>query len=425
MTVPNSLPLARELYIAQLAVQRAALATKRLLPDIAPSPKPSTIDPVSVATPTPLRRYLHPATWPLASKITNEPIPGHLLRRQSLAKHDKSPVTVADLAAQALLISALHAAFPSDLIIGEEDASALRNDPELASRVWELVCSTRLEDAESEALLARPGSLDDMLAVIDLGAGMVSDEMFASGEEGMKGRRFWCMDPIDGTSAYMQGGQYAISLALIQDGREVLGVLGCPNVKKEECAGEKGWRVEERNIDREGLGVMLSAVKGQGAVMRPIGKGVLEPAVRVDRGRGTKVDLREIHFVDSSNSPATLTEKVRELAEMTGATYPAGTELYASHMRYAAMVLGGREFVQLRWPKKPVATWSIWDHAGSQLIYTESGAGKVTDLAGNPIDFTAGKKLSKSWGLITADESIHGEIVKLVAEMMKKAGISQ
>ena len=136
-----------------------------------------------------------------------------------------------------------------------------------------------------------------------------------------------------------------------------------------------------------------------------------------ERGRGKAVELRDVHFVDSSRSPATLTEKVKALAGVIGAAYPAPTELYSSHMRYAAMVLGGRECVQLRWPKPGKGPWSIWDHAGSQLIYAESGAGKVTDLDGNPIDFTTGNKLSRSWGVITADESIHGKILELVREM--------
>jgi 3'(2'), 5'-bisphosphate nucleotidase len=222
------------------------------------------------------------------------------------------------------------------------------------------------------------------------------------------------MDPMDGTSAFLQGGQYAVSLALLEDGKEVLGVLGCPNLMP-----GVGGRVQERVCDRDGMGVMLAAVKGQGASWRPMGRGGLLPATRIDRGRGNApVELRDVHFVDSSNSPATLTGKVRELAEITGALYPAPTELYSSHMRYAAMALGGREFVQLRWPKPGKGPWSIWDHAGSQLIYAESGAGKVTDLAGNPINFTTGEKLSKSWGLITADETIHGKILALVTGML-------
>ncbi|KAK4238608.1 hypothetical protein C8A03DRAFT_14936 [Achaetomium macrosporum] len=400
----HSPPFAHELLIAQLAVQRAALVTKRVLATLnrnLPGPAP-----LQRSNTVPISRFLHPESSSPTSPTAPPPHPG-LERRLSFAKSDTSPVTVADFAAQALLIAAVHHAFPSDLIVGEEDADALRSDPDLVAQVWELVSTTRLEDAESEARLGRPGSPEEMLQLIALGGGDAGDK------EAMGGRRFWCMDPIDGTSAFLKGGQYAISLALLEGGRELLGVLGCPNLMP-----AMRRKVQERVVDEHGMGLMLAAVKGQGATWRPMGSGALREATRVDRGMGKPFDLRDIHFVDSSRSPATLTEKVRDLAAITGAVYPAQTELYSSHMRYAAMALGGREFVQLRWPKPGKGPWSIWDHAGSQLIYTESGAGKVTDLAGKPIDFTTGKKLSKSWGLITADESIHGKVLALVDGML-------
>ncbi|KAG7285063.1 hypothetical protein NEMBOFW57_009683 [Staphylotrichum longicolle] len=411
MTVntPTHLPYAHELLIAQLAVQRAALVTKRVAATI-PQQPPSHADPTNPSSSSsysaPISQFFHttpetgyftapdnnpsPSTSPTTttSPITtctspiafspptltpastnlsilsdlSEPDPApapcsgkpDLPRRFSLAKPDKTPVTVADLAAQALLVAALHAAFPRDAILGEEDASALRADPLLARRVWELVDGTRLDDDGCEALLARPGDVDEMMRVIEGGG---------------------------------RGGGM-----------------------------DEWWCAEEKVHDAAGEGLMLSAVRGQGAVVRPLGTGTLREGRRVERGRG-KVELRDVHFVDSQNSPATLTEKVRELAGRIGAAYPGGTQMYSSHMRYAAMVLGGREYVQLRWPKPTKGPWSIWDHAGSQLIYTESGAGKVTDLAGNPVDFTTGNKLSKSWGVITADESIHGKILELVNEM--------
>ena len=45
---------------------------------------------------------------------------------ESLDKKDKSPVTVADFASQALICRALHAQFEADPIIGEEAAADLR-----------------------------------------------------------------------------------------------------------------------------------------------------------------------------------------------------------------------------------------------------------------------------------------------------------
>ncbi|XP_039017018.1 PAP-specific phosphatase HAL2-like [Hibiscus syriacus] len=45
----------------------------------------------------------------------------------------------------------------------------------------------------------------------------------------------WVLDPVDGTLGFVRGDQYAVALALIEDGKVVLGVLGCPNypMKKE------------------------------------------------------------------------------------------------------------------------------------------------------------------------------------------------
>lgn len=45
---------------------------------------------------------------------------------------------------------------------------------------------------------------------------------------GPKGK-YWVLDPVDGTLGFVRGDQYAIALALIEDGQVILGVLGCPN----------------------------------------------------------------------------------------------------------------------------------------------------------------------------------------------------
>jgi 3'(2'), 5'-bisphosphate nucleotidase len=38
------------------------------------------------------------------------------------------------------------------------------------------------------------------------------------------------LDPIDGTLGFVRGDQYAIALAMVENGEVVLGVLGCPNL---------------------------------------------------------------------------------------------------------------------------------------------------------------------------------------------------
>ncbi|KAK4141909.1 uncharacterized protein C8A04DRAFT_13687 [Dichotomopilus funicola] len=490
-------PYARELLVAQLAVQRAAVATKRVLatinatsvqPNNIPAP-PALSTETSTATeatasgpPTPTReggqnigQYLHPSSSPLSpisdpfadinpfptssstsrkqapnSGVTNTNT-NNPIRRLSLAKPDLSPVTIADLAAQALLIAAVHDAFPNDLILGEEDAAALREDPDLAAGVWGVIQDALdyLDDVAAtnprrggigaeEIELARPRDVADMIRLIELGGSTEQEAITATttatqtitAAAGLAaGRRVWCLDPIDGTSAYMQGGQYAISLALLEHGREVVGVLGCPNWAYEADTEPGAWRVVENEVDRDGMGLVMAAVQGQGAWVRPmwVEKG-LKVGRKVDRRHGVSFqtttttvtqDLSNLHFVDSQKSPATLSQKVQAFADRVGAEYP-GTNLYSSHMRYAAMVLGGREFVQIRWPKPSKGPWSTWDHAGSQLIYVESGAGRVTDLDGKAIDFRAGSTMSRNWGLITADEEVYEEVLRIVNEMRKE-----
>ena len=48
-------------------------------------------------------------------------------------------ITIADFAIQALLACTIKAAFPEDTVVGEENASQLRNDLYLLEHVYELL----------------------------------------------------------------------------------------------------------------------------------------------------------------------------------------------------------------------------------------------------------------------------------------------
>ncbi|KAM7204220.1 hypothetical protein V8F20_003633 [Naviculisporaceae sp. PSN 640] len=409
----------RERRIAERAVHRASILTKRAV-------------------------TLTPSYW-ASSPVS--PCPLRKLSNGEISKSDASPVTAADFAAQALLISAIHGAFPNDSFIGEEDADSLRQDPLLAIQVFDFVrqyANVKFYPADGQGVypddeeeLYTPSSIEEMFHIIDLGG---------RGKGGRTGR-FWALDPIDGTATFVKGQQYAVSLALIEDGREVVGVLGCPNLK----LPEDGRPVEETNIDEDGVGLLLSAVKGQGAWIRGMGwEGSKlripqriqdlgrKPGQRIHGAEDTPVKLSELHFIDSSLSTATLSHKVREIATACGVlpspdaptTGAASfTELYSSHVRYIALILGGRNAIQVRFPRhsntspanRKKASMCIWDHAGAQLIYTESrgGKGKVTDLYGKEIDFGTGRRLSENWGILTCDESVHSKILEMVGGMLE------
>ena len=59
-------------------------------------------------------------------------------------------------------------------------------------------------------------------------------------DPGGPGRRWWTLDPVDGTKGFLRNEQYAVALALIEDGEVVLAVIGCPNLPLTGEPGEPG-----------------------------------------------------------------------------------------------------------------------------------------------------------------------------------------
>lgn len=83
--------------------------------------------------------------------------------------------------------------------------------------------------------------------------------------------RFWVLDPVDGTLGFVRGDQYAIALALIEDGEPVLGVLGCPNypMNKEWLSYQNGYhrilsRLTPASTSSWDKGCVIYARKGSG-----------------------------------------------------------------------------------------------------------------------------------------------------------------
>jgi len=61
----------------------------------------------------------------------------------ALTKEDRSPVTVADFASQALVGKLLEEAFPTDTLVGEEDSTVLRQpEGEIYLRASHSFCLT-------------------------------------------------------------------------------------------------------------------------------------------------------------------------------------------------------------------------------------------------------------------------------------------
>jgi 3'(2'), 5'-bisphosphate nucleotidase len=323
------------------------------------------------------------------------------------SKDDRSPVTVGDFGAQALVIAALRHAFPGDAIVAEEEASALRADSELREKVWERVREARLEDGAAEAELggAVEGA-EEMLAAIDGG-----------GSEGGARGRVWALDPIDGTLGFLRGGQYAVALALVVDGDVKVGVLGCPNLPPLPPRGGGGALDAGVGSGRsgDGAGVLVSAVEGRGAVhSRPLGEGALgEPAeVRMRAG----VEARDAVFCEGVEAAHSNHGLQRDIARRLGAVRESVR--LDSQAKYAAVARGSAD-IYLRLPAGPKGKYveKIWDHAAGDLIVREAG-GVVTDIEGKRIDFGRGRLLTGNTGFVVAPAGLHAEVLKAVQAVL-------
>ncbi|MCA9051408.1 MAG: 3'(2'),5'-bisphosphate nucleotidase [Planctomycetaceae bacterium] len=328
MTIPDS-DYAQELLTAQQAVRQAAVVCRRVQ---------STIQP------------------------------------DSLAKKDKSPVTVADFASQALICRTLQQAFPDDPVIGEEGAAELRTESG-ADFLQQVVAECQAVGVSTAA--------DDVCAWIDRG-GLQEYRP-----------RFWTLDPIDGTKGFLRNEQYAVSLALITEGRIRVGVLGCPNMPL-------------NSADADGpRGILAWAVEGQGAFLQPLD----DPHAPIQRlSVSTTADPAEARFCESVESGHSSHDWSGQIAaELKISREPFRID---SQCKYLAVAMGDAD-IYLRLPTRKGYQEKIWDHAGGVLVVREAG-GTVTDIHGRSPEFCHGSTLSKNEGMAVTNGRFHSAVTDAI-----------
>jgi 3'(2'), 5'-bisphosphate nucleotidase len=283
----------------------------------------------------------------------------------ALEKNDKSPVTVADYGAQALICKALAEAFPGDPVVGEEDTADLRQ-PE-ATTVLAAV-------TEQVQQLIPSATESEVLGYIDHGNGDVAP-------------RYWTLDPIDGTKGFLRGDQYAIALALVVDGDIKLGVLGCPFLS---FGGETG--------------LLLVAVRGEGTVMIPLAGGNPQRLTVADTG-----DSDRCRVVESMESGHGDHDQQQAIARALGITAPSLR--MDSQAKYAAVAAGQAVlYLRLPSPKTPNYREKIWDHAAGVIAVEEAG-GRVTDMHGKPLDFASAARFPHNKGVVASNGAIHDAVL--------------
>jgi 3'(2'), 5'-bisphosphate nucleotidase len=208
---------------------------------------------------------------------------------------------------------------------------------------------TAADHASSEFICAR-------LAELDPGAAIVSEEAGEAGDSVVPSR-FWVIDPLDGTKEFLKRtGEFTINIALVEDGRAVLGVVHVPVSGRSylAAAGHGAFRAE------------------QGSAPEPIAvRSATPPALAVVASRdhaGPRV--------------AALLERL-----------PGATTLSMGSSLKFCLVAEGKADLYLR----DVPTME-WDTAAAQCVVEAAGGGVFT-LDGEPLRY--GKPGRKNSAIIT------------------------
>jgi HAL2 family 3'(2'),5'-bisphosphate nucleotidase len=298
----------------------------------------------------------------------------------TLAKEDRTPVTIADFASQALVAHALLDAFPDDPLVGEEDAAALR-DPANAERLAQVHLRVSAEI---------PADTADILRWIDRGT--TSDTR----------PRQWVLDPVDGTKGFLRAEQYAIALALLIDGQVQVAALACPNLP---CSSDP----------TAPLGTVFFAIRGNGAHAAPLFTADSDSTPAHPIHVTPRTDLATLRVCESVESAHTAHDHSAQLIRTLGITAPPVR--LDSQAKYGVVARGDAE-LYLRLPTRPGYREKIWDHAAGVLVVQEAG-GTVTDVDGRPLDFGRGRELSANRGVIVS----HGPHHDLVVETLRILGV--
>lgn len=304
----------------------------------------------------------------------------------ALTKGDRSPVTVADYAAQALVGQRLQMLTPEDPLIGEEDSSALQNPDERETllRITEFV--RKFEDSASPEKVCR---------WIDRG----STE---------KATRFWTVDPIDGTKGFLRGDQYAVALALVVEGQVQIGALGCPNLSVENLLAPVGVGSKRisQPVSEANRGAIVIAVRGEGTWMTSMnGKGSFTRMHVSSQANPSRARL-----LRSFESGHTNTGQIGKLVEFL--EIEAEPVRMDSQAKYAVLAAGhGEALVRLLSPRAPDYREKIWDQAAGSLVVEEAG-GKISDLDGRSLDFTAGRTLANNRGILATNGALQNTFLE-------------
>jgi 3'(2'), 5'-bisphosphate nucleotidase len=265
--------------------------------------------------------------------------PGEL----GVLKGDGSPVTVADFSVQAVTGFFLSEYSGSETLVAEETSDFLAR-PE-GKAIWDHVVRY-------------------VKRILPEATGQQVCEWIDAGRS-TPAERYWTLDPIDGTSGYLRGQQYAVALSLIVRGEVRLSVLGCP------CLRDGCYP------DVSGNSVVF-AVRGGGAWVTSLDLGEPLRPLKVS-GVEDFSQARVLYSVETDHNDRVTTDKVLKRCGVRW--QPTALDSMA---KYAVLAGGQAEFFCYLPTKRRADNFGlkVWDIAPGALVVEEAG-GRITDLAGN------------------------------------------
>lgn len=339
-----------------------------------------------------------------------------------LDKVDNTPVTIADFSVQAFVSLELGRLFPGIPFVGEENASQLRAEHEekLASGDWgkQTIIET-VVDVLAPVVSPEVGKLncDIVLDAIDRGA------MSASTATDRQ-RSYWVLDPIDGTRGFLRGGNalYVVGLALVDDGKPVLGVMGCPNVAiqfnqdrtviKMASTYFKSEHFKPDEIYQRGL--VMAASLGEGCWVQPLAESTSSNSIMLKSEVDNSKAVPDSWFCISDNEVWSKSPLAYALASSHAGKHLKKEKMQVlslccgSLCKYFAVALGGVSAFLLQADRS--TPLKVWDHASGAICVSEAG-GQVVDLEGTALADIIGNSKDvftvKGGGIFASNKNLH------------------
>ena len=164
-----------------------------------------------------------------------------------------------------------------------------------------------------------------------------------------------------------------------------------------------GWPVTIG--ERTPQGGIAIAVRGHGAWWSAAGEDTCH-RLAVSTRRDVSIARVVQSFEGRHGDPERFARVLRSLGNVQS---PLLMDSQAKQVTVAA----GASDLLMRFPPNAEFHDAVWDQAAGSLLIEEAG-GRVTDLAGEPLDFTAGRRLLRNTGMVASNGLLHRAALEAV-----------